>query len=175
MKANYNRRKFMGGVTKSAAGLLILPSIAFIDTPEPAIDGKIVNEFVRIAHSDFGKVKEMLGQYPHLLNASWDWGDGDFETAIGAAGHMGLKDIANYLIEQGARYDIFVMTMLGKTSIVKAMLDEHPLLLNSYGPHGLTLLHHAKKGGDDNMELVNYIQSKGLMDTFKKTFKKQRY
>jgi len=50
----------------------------------------------------------MLAEYPLLLNSSWDWGGGDFETALGAAGHMGLKDTANFLISQGARVDIFV-------------------------------------------------------------------
>lgn len=30
----------------------------------------------------FEKTKQMLEATPALLNASWDWGNGDFEEAI---------------------------------------------------------------------------------------------
>ncbi|NOT38121.1 MAG: ankyrin repeat domain-containing protein [Saprospiraceae bacterium] len=137
------------------------------NTEKPAqIDPKIVKEFVKVAHSDFDKVKEMLKEQPLLLNASWDWGGGDFETALGAAGHMGLKDMANFLISLGARTDIFVLTMLGKTDIVKALLKAYPGLLNSQGPHGFTLLHHAEKGGKDAEKLLKHLQKLGLKETF---------
>lgn len=93
-------------------------------------------------------------------------GAGDFETALGAAGHMGLKETANFLLSLGARADIFVLTMLGKTDIVKAILKDYPSLLNSKGPHGFTLLHHAEKGGKESEELVAHFQSLGLTETF---------
>ncbi|MBI1341545.1 MAG: ankyrin repeat domain-containing protein [Terrimonas sp.] len=128
------------------------------------MDQKVVNEFVKVAHTNLDRLKELLEAYPLLLNASWDWGGGDFETAIGAAGHMGHKEFAHYLISKGARYDIFVMTMLGKTRIVKTILDEYPELLHSQGPHGFTLLHHAEKGGEDGKELFTYFESKGLKE-----------
>lgn len=154
-----------------ATGFAVAPEIlnARQDKRFP-IDPKIVEEFVRIAHSDFAKVKEMHTEYPLLLNAAWDWGGGDFETGIGAAGHMGLKDIANYLLDKGARADIFVLTMLGKTDMVKLMLKDYPILLNSLGPHGYTLLHHAEKGGKNSEELFDYLQSLGLKDTHRKLF-----
>lgn len=100
-----------------------------------------------------------------------NWGGGDFETAIGAAGHMGLKEMAKYLLEKGARTDIFVLTMLGKTEIVKAMLKEYPSLLNSLGPHGFTLLHHAQKGEKDSEELFSLFQSLGLKENNIKLYK----
>ena len=106
----------------------------------------------------------MLEEYPLLLNASWDWGGGDFETALGAAGHMGLKETANYLLQKGARADIFVLTMLGKTDIVKSTIKEFPSLLNSLGPHGFTLLHHAEKGGKDSEDLLAFFQSSGMKE-----------
>jgi hypothetical protein len=37
--------------------------------------------------------------------------------------------------------------MLGHLETVKLTLTAHPMLLNSKGPHGLTMLHHAIKGG----------------------------
>ncbi|MBP6694840.1 MAG: hypothetical protein KA161_06910, partial [Saprospiraceae bacterium] len=93
-----------------------------------------------------------------------DWGNGDFETALGAAGHVGNKEIANYLISFGARTDIFVLTMLGETDIVKAMLKTYPALLQSKGPHGFTLLHHAEKGGKDAEKLLKHVQKMGLTE-----------
>jgi hypothetical protein len=136
------------------------------------LEGELVEEFIRVAHSDFSKVQAMLTETPHLLNASHDWGDGDFETAIGAAGHMGNKEMANFLIDQGCRFDIFALTMLGKTEIVKAWLALYPNLLNAIGPHGFTLLHHAKQGGEEATELFDHLSEFGLTETFIPTFKK---
>jgi hypothetical protein len=168
---NYSRRNFIAGSLAIGSGVF-LPSYAFGQQERPtAIDPKIVNEFVKVAHNNLDRVKELLAERPLLLNASWDWGNGDFETAIGAAGHMGLKDYANFLIEKGARLDIFVLTMLGKTSIVKPIIEAYPNLLESHGPHGFTLLHHAKQGGKDGEELVEYFSSKGLKDLHRKVFK----
>jgi len=92
-------------------------------------------------------------------------GGGDFETALEGAGHVGTKDVANYLIEQGARTNLFVLTMLGKTQIVKAYIETYPAYLTARGPHGFTLLHHANPGGEEANELVAYLHSKGLTET----------
>ena len=59
---------------------------------KPALESNLVEEFVRVAHSDFDRTKELLAQEPALVNATWDWGGGDFETALGAASHMGRRD-----------------------------------------------------------------------------------
>jgi hypothetical protein len=124
-----------------------------------------VKEFVVAGHSNLELVKSLLMESPTLLYAAWDWGNGDFETALEGAGHMGNKEIANYLIGKGARTNLFVLTMLGKTPIVKAYLDAYPEYLTARGPHGFTLLHHAQKGGEAANELVDYLQSKGLKET----------
>ncbi|MES2795248.1 MAG: ankyrin repeat domain-containing protein [Bacteroidota bacterium] len=163
-----SRKDFLKKSLLLTAGISITQNLAFSQAKVVAeiIDPKIVNEFVNVAHSDFGKVKEMVKEKPLLLNSAWDWGDGDFETALGAAAHMGLKEMANFLISIGARTDIFVLTMLGKTEIVKAMLKTYPSLLNSEGPHGFTLLHHAEKGGKDAEKLLKHLQKLGLKETF---------
>lgn len=124
-----------------------------------------VKEFVVAGHSNLQRVKEMLVELPTLLYSTWDWGGGDFETAIEGAGHVGNKEIANYLIEQDARTNLFVLTMLGKTIIVKSYLETFPQYLTARGPHGFTFLHHAQRGGDDAKELLDYLQSKGLKET----------
>lgn len=168
---HFSRRRFITGTGILGSGFLFYPAFSHAEQEKPKpIDPRVVNEFVKVAHADFDRMKTMLEEHPLLLNSSWDWGGGDFETAIGAAGHMGHKDFAHYLIGKGARYDIFVLTMLGKTRIVKAMLDEYPALLNSKGPHGFTLLHHAEKGGEDAKELADFILSKGLKEKHIKLF-----
>lgn len=167
MTNSTSRKEFIKKGLLFTAGVSILPNYVFPKNKPTteAIDPKTVNEFVKIAHSDFGRVKEMIKEYPLLLNSAWDWGGGDFETALGAAGHMGLKDTANFLISLGARTDIFALTMLGKTDIVKATLKAYPNLLKSNGPHGFTLLHHAEKGGKDSEKLLIYLQKLGLTET----------
>jgi len=130
-------------------------------TPErpPAIKPDLVKEFVVAAHGDLDKVKALLAQEPGLLNATWDWGGGDFEAAIGGAGHMGRRDIALFLLEKGARMDIFVAAMLGEIEVVRATLQAFPGLLKSKGPHGILLIAHARAGGKEAQVVLDYLQS----------------
>ena len=127
---------------------------------KPALESKLVEEFVEKAHSDFDRVKELLAQEPALVNATWDWGGGDFETALGGASHMGRKDIANYLLEHGARLDIFAAAMLGKLDIVKAALETFPEAINTPGPHGIPLIRHAEMGGEETKAVLEYLESR---------------
>ncbi len=92
--------------------------------------------------------------------------------SIGAAGHMGHRDFALFLLENGARADIFVLTMLGETDIVKSTLERFPNLLNSLGPHGFTLLHHAQKGGEPAAALLEYVKEMGLTEAHVKIYVK---
>ena len=126
---------------------------------KPALESSLVEEFVRVAHSDLERTQELLEQEPGLVNASWDWGGGDFETALGAAAHMGRKDIANYLLENGARLDLFAAAMLGKFKIVKATLDTFPDAIHVPGPHNISLLEHARFGGEDANAVYELLHS----------------
>ena len=123
-----------------------------------------VKEFVGAGHNNLEKVKLLLAEFPTLIYASWDLGGGDFETGLEGAGHVGNKEIAQYLIGKGARTSLFVMAMLGKTAMVKNYLEEFPTYLQARGPHGFTLLHHAQRGGEEAKELVDWLQSKGLKE-----------
>jgi len=126
---------------------------------KPALDRKLVEEFVGNSHGNFDRVKELLEREPALVNATWDWGGGDFETALGAASHMGNKLIANYLLEHGARLDIFAAAMLGKLDVVKSALAAYPDAINTPGPHGIPLIVHAEAGGDDAITVLKFIKS----------------
>ncbi|HKY53135.1 MAG TPA: ankyrin repeat domain-containing protein [Anaerolineales bacterium] len=125
----------------------------------PAIELDLVQEFVAKAHGDFERVKELLAQQPGLINATWDWGGGDFETALGAAAHMGNKEIANFLLENGARLDLFAAAMLGKLDIVKAALDAYPNAIKIPGPHGIPLIAHAQAGGEEAKAVLEFLES----------------
>lgn len=125
----------------------------------PALEARLVEEFVGKSHGDLDRVKELLAQEPALINATWDWGRGDFETALGAASHMGRKDIANYLLDHGARMDIFAAAMLGQLEIVKAALKAYPEAKNTPGPHGIPLIAHAKAGGEDAKAVLEFLAS----------------
>jgi hypothetical protein len=126
--------------------------------PDP-LKPELVKEFVIAAHVDLDKTKALLTETPALLNATWDWGAGDFEMAIGGAGHMGRRDIALFLISQGGRFDLFVAAMLGRLDVVKPMLAAFPHLANSRGPHGIPLMVHAQKGGHDAAEVAAFLES----------------
>jgi len=125
-----------------------------------SIQPELVHQFVYNAHGDFEKVKELLEQEPGLVNAAWDWGGGDWETALGAAAHMGRRDIALYLLERGARIDLFTAAMLGKLAVVQAIVDDNPEALHAAGPHTIPLLMHAKTGGEHAAKVVAYLESR---------------
>jgi len=95
---------------------------------------------------------------PALINASWDWGGGDWETGLGAAAHMGRVDIANYLLEHRARLDLFAAAMLGKLEIIRATLDVYPEAINIPGPHGIPLIAHAQAGGNNAIPVYEYLK-----------------
>lgn len=174
-----SRRKFFGQAVVLGSAMGFTPILAPAKTisdpfaPDP-FDPVLVKEFVGVAHSNFDRTKEILEAHPRILYATWDWGDGDFETALGAASHVGDRDIALYLLEKGARADIFSLTMLGETALVKSILERFPSLLNALGPHGFTLLHHAKKGGEPAAELADYLSRQGLTETFVNIFNKKK-
>ena len=126
---------------------------------KPILEASLVQDFVGNAHGDLDRVKELLTQEPALINSAWDWGAGDWETGLGAAAHMGRRDIAMYLLENGARLDLFAAAMLGKLDIVKAAMEAYPNAVNILGPHGIPLITHAQAGGSEAIPVVEYLQS----------------
>jgi hypothetical protein len=177
-----NRRSFLVN-SAAAAGLILYPetlllgqaagatstspssdqqnpsSNAAANKPRPdPLKPELVKEFVVAAHGDLEKTKSLLGETPSLLNATWDWGGGDFEMAIGGAGHMGRRDIALFLIGQGGRFDLFVAAMLGRLDVVKPILTAFPHLAESKGPHGIPLMVHAQKGGQEAAEVAAFLE-----------------
>lgn len=126
---------------------------------KPAIEMTLVQEFVGKSHADLDGVKELLTREPALINSAWDWGGGDWETGLGAAAHMGRRDIATYLLENGARIDLFAAAMLGNLDIVRATLEAYPDSIHISGPHGIPLIAHAQAGGKEALQVYEYLKS----------------
>jgi hypothetical protein len=126
----------------------------------PRIEPELVRGFVNDAHGDLESVRQLLQQQPALINAAWDWGSGDWETGLGAAAHMGCRDIALHLLERGARMDIFAAAMLGHLEVVRATISAIPQARTWLGPHGIPLIKHAEMGGSAAAPVVEFL--KGL-------------
>jgi hypothetical protein len=160
----WSRRHLLALLLTTAAALPVSAGVHPVErllTMErpPALPADLVREFVLKAHGDLARVQALLAEQPALLNATWDWGGGDFESALGAAAHTGQREIALHLLAHGARLDLFAAAMLGHLSIVKAMLEAFPALLDSRGAHGIPLLVHAQQGGEAARPVLEYLQT----------------
>ena len=127
----------------------------------PALAPDLVKGFVGAAHGDLEKTRRLLNETPGLINATWDWGGGDFETALGGASHMGNRELALFLLSKGARMDIFAAAMLGKLDVVRAAVAAFDGIHKAPGPHKIPLIVHAKKGGVEAAEVVRYLETLG--------------
>ena len=130
----------------------------------PSQDREKVYQTVLWAHSDIDKVRTLVEGSSALANSAIDWAFGDWETALGAASHMGLRDMAELLLTHGARPDIFTHAMLGHLATVKAIVEAMPGVQRTYGPHGITLLSHAKAGKEPAAAVVEYLEGLGDAD-----------
>lgn len=124
----------------------------------PQLNRLLVQDFVVYAHSDLEMTKKLAEKYPAVLNGMMDWGNGDWESALGGASHMGRHDIVEFLLEKGARIDIFCATMMGQLDAVRAFLTLQPKLIDARGPHGFNLHFHAQLARDGGKTL-DYLQS----------------
>ena len=123
------------------------------------VNRELAADFVIYAHSDLKMVEKLLAREPGLLNATLDWGGGDWEDAISGASHMGRRDIVEFLLSKGARPNLFCAAMMGLLPAVKAMLELQSELINAKGPHGFSLHWHAQVGLDEAKPVLDYLQS----------------
>lgn len=170
------RRSFLAAGALSALGsaaarwLGPLPPAARAAEPPtlppsfPTQDPEIVREVVGVAHFDLDRLKALVEPRPTLARAAWDWGFGDWETALGAASHMGRRDIADFLLAHGARPDVFSAAMLGQLDVVRAFVAAAPGVQRTPGPHGITLLAHARAGGEAAAPVLRYLEELGDAD-----------
>ena len=144
------RRRVLQAGTATGLALATRPLFGqTIPDRGPRLDMEMVKEFVIAAHADLEKTQKMLEAQPALVNATWDWGGGDWETGLGGASHIGSRAVAEYLLSKGARMDVFCAAMLGKIDIVKAFLAADPKVVDLPGPHRIPLIRHAIAGKQD--------------------------
>ena len=145
-------------VAKSAAAV-VAPTDLY-----PAQAPDLVREMVTVSHFNLARVKELVSAHPSLAKAAWDWGFGDWESALGAASHMGNRPIAEFLLSNGAHPSIFSATMLGQVDVVKAFIAAHPGVQRTAGPHSISLLAHARAGGANARPVFEFLQTVGDAD-----------
>src|SRR6185503_10842622 len=141
-----------------------VPAPGPMSTQFPRQDPAMVSEMVRVAHFDLARVTQLLEALPALAKAAVDWGFGDWEDALGAASHTGRYDIAQLLIAHGARPTLFSATMMGQLDVVKAFVTSAPGCQSTFGPHSITLLAHARAGGDRARAVREYLEQLGGAD-----------
>jgi ankyrin repeat protein len=115
-------------------------------TGQPTVEE--IREFVIAGHGNLERVKQMLAQKPSLLNIAHEWRPGDTETALQGAAHVGSREVAEYLLEQGAPLDICTAAMLGRRQDIERFLQEDETSIQANGAHGISLLTHAALSGD---------------------------
>ena len=160
----------------SAPGLSTLATRAWGQAPPPppaisaaevfpAQDPNLVREIVGASHGNFARVRDAVEKQRALARASVDWGFGDWETCLDAAAHVGNRPIADFLLTHGARPTIFSAAMMGQLDAVKAFVAARPGIQKTLGPHGITLMSHARAGGADAAAVVEYLKGLGDADT----------
>jgi len=143
MNSPISRKAFLlrSTLTLAATGLAVPPLLAQSPAPSaapsvpdrgPQIESALVKDFVIAGHANLDKVKEMLAAQPALINAAWDWGGGDFETALGGASHMGRPDIAEFQLSKNARMDLLPRRCSAKSTLSVRPL--RPFLRSSPSP-----------------------------------------
>jgi hypothetical protein len=164
MPIQSTRRRFLTVATLAApfsivTRRLLAASAPMVDMLYPTQPPELVQEMVVVAHTDLARVTELVTRQPTLAKAAWDWGFGDWETALGAASHMGRRDIADVLLVHGAHPTIFSAAMRGELDVVKSFISASPAVARIRGPHSISLLAHAKAGGPGAAPVVAYLQT----------------
>jgi ankyrin repeat protein len=116
-----------------------------MEFPMSAPTQEEINQFIIDCHMNLDVVKEKAAQQPELVhgfNAETN------ESALGAAGHMGRPDIAQFLLDNGAELELAAAAMMGMRDHVAAALETDPSLAKSGGAHGIPVAFHAAMSGD---------------------------
>lgn len=173
MRTNNERRRFLVGSVGGALGVAgwkgttaFAQAAASPSAKSPTDEAstnfprqapELVSEVVGASHARLERVRELVEAYPELAKSAWDWGFGDWESPIDACSHTGRRDIAEFLMAHEARPTLFTHVMFGQLELVKAVLTAQPELRKTLGPHGLTMLHHARVGGEKAAAVAEYL------------------
>ena len=147
--------------TAAPIGVAAYAQTTTVSPQFPAQPPEVAHETVLVAHGNVKRLRELVDARPSLAKAAWDWGFGDWETALGAASHVGNREIAEYLIGKGAHPTIFSAAMLGQLEVVKAFVTAQPGVQRIAGPHSISLLAHARAGKTAAEPVLRYLETLG--------------
>ena len=172
-----SRRRFVRAIPLAGLAGTTLPAAAWslagsqapassAGVPEwlPKQNPVLAKETVGVSHRDLTRVRELVEPQPALARAAYDRGCGDGETALGAASQTGRREIAEFLIANGAQPTMCSATMLGHLDVVKAFVAASPGIQRAPGPHGIPLLAHARAGGPGSAAVLACLESVGGAD-----------
>ena len=165
-----SRRTFLAASTVGLTGVAVSPALAMgsgrrmddVTGTFPSTSPELARAIVGASHANLERVEELLREDRSLALARIDWGFGDWETALGAASHVGRPEIAEILIGHGARVNLFTLAMLDRVDAVRAVCEAMPGVHQTRGPHGITLMRHARAG--DATRVMEYLESLGGAD-----------
>lgn len=106
------------------------------------------NQFIIECHFDLDSVKRKISAEPRLANAH---NAQTVESALGAAGHVGNRAIAEFLLANGAKPELAASAMLGQRDVVQTAIEKEPKLATSGGAHNIPLAFHVALSGDVEM------------------------
>ncbi|HZW09591.1 MAG TPA: hypothetical protein VFF69_06790 [Phycisphaerales bacterium] len=163
-----SRRQFLsvglvgaaGAVAVAGGGARAAPAAGSVGDAYPTTDPELARSMVGASHAQVDRVRELLALDVGLAKAAWDWGFGDWETAIGAASHTGRLDIVEVLIGHGARPDLFTFAAMDNVDAVRAIIEGVPGARELEGPHSISLYAHAEAGGAQRVR--EYLDSVGI-------------
>lgn len=112
------------------------------------MSSEIVRELVMAAHGDLEKVKELANEHSDLLDSAHEWRPNMTESPLEAAAHTGRREIAEFLLEKGAKPIIVAAAMLGDNDAFEQLLTEDPDRIREIGAHNFSLMFHAALGGN---------------------------
>lgn len=112
------------------------------------MSSEIVRELVMAAHGDMDKVKELVAEHADLIDSAHEWRPGMTESPLEAASHTGGREIAEFLLKNGATPIIVAAAMLGDENSFEQLLAENPERIHEKGAHNFSLMFHAGLGGN---------------------------
>ena len=106
-----------------------------------------INEFVKAAHGDLAKMRDIIANHPSVLETTASWK----ETALEAAAHSANKEIVEFLLSRGVQPDIFSAIVLEQAYTVATYLHRNPELARATGAHGIPILFFAAAVGNERI------------------------